>query len=193
MRPVFILLFLASLFLGSCDIQKKERQLEKRETELNQKEQALLQKEKTLQLKEDELIEREQKINSSDSTSIVDSIYYDPDLIGTWSVSMNCIETSCPGSAVGDIKTEHWEIQYQSNHLIARVIDNKKLVRVYSGTSTSSSIELKLQQSDLPSDEPANMVVRLQQTGKGRLEGRREILRISDNCKVVYAVDMTKQ
>jgi hypothetical protein len=73
------------------------------------------------------------------------------------------------------------------------VIDNAKVVRVYSGTSTSNSLEMSFQQSGTGTNQVTNMVLRLEQTSKKRLEGRREITRLPDNCKIVYAVDMVKQ
>jgi hypothetical protein len=193
MRPIITLLLTISFFLGSCDIRKREQQLEKRETELNQKEQELLHKEKTLQVKEEELLKKQHEFDSLGVNSRIDSIYYDPELIGVWSVTMNCIETSCPGSAVGDIRTENWSLTYQNNKIIARVIDNNQLIRVYSGVSNSNSIELNYQQYDAGTNKNTNMVVRLEQIAKGRLEGRREINRMPENCKIVYSVEMVKQ
>lgn len=193
MRSTIIFLLLVSFSFSGCDIRKREQQLEKRETELNQKEQELLLKEKTLQLKEEELLKKEHGLDSSSDSMKIDSVYYDPELVGVWSVTMNCIETNCPGSAVGDVRIENWSLTYQNNNIIARVIDNNQLVRVYSGISNSNTIELNYQQFDSGANKNTYMVVRLEQSAKGRLTGRREISRMPENCKIVYSVEMVKQ
>jgi hypothetical protein len=193
MKLCIILIFIFSIFFGGCDIRKREQVLTKKENELNQKEQELFIKEKALQLREEELLRRTQNLDSINNNVVVDSIFINPEFVGVWSVQMDCIETSCPGSAVGDVKTEQWDISYQDNTTIAKVIDNAKVVRVYSGTSTSNSLEMSFQQSGTGTNQVTNMVVRLEQTSKKRLEGRREITRLPDNCKIVYAVDMVKQ
>ena len=193
MRSTIIFLLLVSFSFSGCDIRKREQQLEKRETELNQKEQELLLKEKTLQLKEEELLKKEHGLDSSSDSMKIDSVYYDPELVGVWSVTMNCIETNCPGSAVGDVRIENWSLTYQNNNIIARVIDNNQLVRVYSGISNSNTIELNYQQFDSGANKNTYMVVRLEQSAKGRLTGRRETSRMPENCKIVYSVEMVKQ
>jgi hypothetical protein len=193
MRSTIIFLLLFSFSISGCDIRKREQQLEKRETELNQKEQELLLKEKTLQLKEEELLKKEHGRDSSSDSMKIDSVYYDPELVGVWSVTMNCIETNCPGSAVGDVRIENWSLTYQNNNIIARVIDNNQLVRVYSGVSNSNTIELNYQQFDSGANKNTYMIVRLEQSAKGRLIGRREISRMPENCKIVYSVEMVKQ
>jgi hypothetical protein len=193
MKPVIIIFFLFSLLLGGCDIRKREQILTKKENELNQKEQELFLKEKALQLKEEELLRKTQSLDSLHNNVIIDSIFINPEFVGMWSVQMNCTETSCAGSAVGDVKTEHWDISYQDNKTIAKVIDNAKVVRVYSGTSTSNSIEMSFQQSSTETNQITNMIIRMEQTAKNKLEGRREITRLPENCKIVYAVEMVKQ
>ena len=193
MKLLIMILFLFSILLGGCDIRKREQVLTKRENELNQKEQELFVKEKALQLKEEELLRRTQSIDSLNNNAIIDSVFINPEFVGLWSVQLNCIETSCTGSAVGDVKSEQWDISYQDNKTIAKVIDHEKVVRVYSGTSTSNSIEMSFQQSGVAANQVTNMVIRLEQTAKNRMEGRREITRLPENCKIVYAVEMVKQ
>ena len=182
-----------SFLLGGCDIRKREQVLSKKENELAQKEQELFLREKALQLKEEELLRKTQNQDSLTTSAVTDSIFINPEFVGMWSVQMNCIETSCAGSAVGDVKTEQWEILYQNNTTIAKVIDNAKTVRVYSGSSTSNSLELSFQQGNTGNNQITNMIIRLEQSAKNKLEGRREITRAPENCKIVYAVEMVKQ
>lgn len=193
MKPLIILIFMISFLLGGCDIRKREQVLSKKEIELNQKEQELSLREKALQLAEEEFQRKTHNQDGLKNSTAIDSIFINPEFIGQWSVQMNCIETSCPGSAVGDVKTEQWEISYQNNATIAKVTDNAKIIRVYSGTSTSNSLELNFQQNNTGNNQNTNMIVRLEQTAKNKLEGRREITRLPENCKIVYAVEMVKQ
>ncbi len=193
MRPFIFIIFIFILLFEGCDTRKKEQTLTKKENELNQKEQELILWEKALQLKEEELRRKTQNLDSLSKQTIIDSIFVNPEFIGLWSVQMNCIETSCPGSAVGDVKTEQWDISYYDNKTIVKVYDKGKVVREYSGTSTSNTIELNYLQNSPETNQITNMVVRLEQTAKNRLEGRREITRTPENCKIVYAVEMVKQ
>lgn len=193
MKQVFFILFFFSFLFVSCDIRKREQILTQKENELNQKEQELILKEKALQSREEELLKRTQGADSINNIIATDSVFYNPEFVGIWSVRMNCIETSCPGSAVGDLKTEQWDISYQGNQTIAKVMDNAKVVRIYSGNSTSNSIEMTFQQKNSETNQFTNIIVRLEQTEKNRLEGKREITRAPENCKTIFAVEMIKQ
>lgn len=176
------------MLLTSCNYHKREEELRKKEAELNQKEQELSLKEKSLQLKEDDLLNREKRLDSAftDSTYIIDST-----LIGNWSVKMVCTEATCTGSAVGDTKTEIWQINYQSNSIIAKVLSNNQLARIYTGFYTGNTIELIEEQNNQASPSSTKMVVRLRVTDPTHLEGQREISR--DDCKVIYSVQLERQ
>jgi hypothetical protein len=190
-RSIFLLILLW-LFASGCDYVQKQQALQKKEDELNRKEQELLEKEKNLQLKEQELVQKERQMDTT-IRDTVDSITYNPELIGHWSVKMNCIETSCPGSAVGDTKTEQWDISYQNNFIVAssQVSQGAGEVRIYSGSYKGNTIELTIQHHEDPAQPAASIVVRLEQTAKERLEGRREITR-AEGCKIIYALEMVK-
>jgi len=185
-RTLFFLL--AILLLSSCDYRKREEALRSREAALNQKEQELALKEKSLQLKEEDLSKREKRLDTTvtDSTYIVDST-----LIGNWAVKMVCTEATCTGSAVGDTKTENWQIAYQTNSIIAKVISNNQLARIYTGFYTGNTIELLEEQNKEATALQTKMVVRLRVVDSTHLEGQREILR--ENCKVIYSVQLEKE
>lgn len=178
---------MAIVLLSSCNYQKREENIRKKEDALNHKEQELALKEKSLQLKEQDLLKREKRLDNTttDSTYIVDST-----LIGNWSVQMVCNETSCPGSAVGDTKTESWQIAYQSNSIIAKVLSNNQLTRIYTGFYTGNTIELVEDHIKRPASQ-IRMVVRLRVIDATHIEGQREISR--ENCKVIYSVQLEKE
>ena len=133
----WFILFLVVLPFSACNSEQKQRALNEKEIALNQKEQELMQKERNLQLKEEEILRREQNLDSAnrDSTQQVNAA-----LVGNWSVKMTCTETTCAGSAVGDTKTEQWDVAYQGNSIIARAKTGENLVRVYTGLYTGNTV-----------------------------------------------------
>lgn len=157
---------------------------------MKKREDSLLFKEKTLQLIEEELAKREQRLDSSEK---IDSFHQiPPSLIGHWETKMTCTESTCKGSAVGDTKTEQWNISYQSNLLLAQAMAQEQLIRVYTGTYTGHTIELVDNRTGTSTEPPSKMVVRLRLVDSLHMEGQREILRDND-CRVVYALQMEKQ
>lgn len=185
-----MLLIIISTFFSGCNLRERELNVEKKEEELMQKEQELNLLAKTLQIKEEELAKRESGLDSTalqDTTSV-----YNPALVGLWSVKMTCIETTCTGSAVGDVKNEQWEISYQNNNIIATARDAGKIVRVYSGIFTGNTVELIEDRQSTASQPATKMIVRLRVANDNTLEGQREIVR-ENGCKIIYALQLSKQ
>jgi hypothetical protein len=190
MMRFILIIALAFYSLTGCDLREREEALESREATLNEREQELLLKEKSLQLKEEELTKRQQQM---DSTVVADTTSkYNPALAGTWTVQMTCTETTCTGSAVGDSKTETWEISYQNRNVIAKAKVNDELVRVYSGTFNGTTLELA--EAFEGAQQPVvKIIVRLQMTSDTQMEGQREIDRTAENCRIVYSMNMQKK
>jgi hypothetical protein len=187
MKYAISLLFVCAFLTSGCDYREKERELQTKEDSLNQREQELLLKEKTLELKEAELQKKEKYFDSTltDSTHLVDS-----SLVGNWSVKMTCTETSCAGSAVGDTKSESWQISYLGHSILARVISDNQLTRVYTGFNTGNTIELIADRNITPASS-TKMIVRLRVIDPTHLDGQREITR--NDCKVVYSLQLEKE
>lgn len=192
MKVVAFLLCLFILSFSGCDVRQREMEYEKKMAALNQKEQELLLKEKTLQLKEEELMKREQLLDSNRNRMPTDTVVYDPGIIGMWSAKMVNTETSCTGAAIGDTKTEQWQIGYQNGSVIIQALVDNKLVRVYTGAFNGDVLEFVAQQNEGEAQQATNITVRLQQTAANRMEGRREIIR-PDGCKIVYSLELVKQ
>jgi hypothetical protein len=185
---IWVILF----FSSGCNVKEHEKKLQQKEAELNEKEQELFRKEQALQAREDALAERENILDSSTGKLLGDSpVLLHPQLPGVWNATMNCTETTCPGSAVGDTKTEQWQIDYQNNNVIVRAISGNNQIRVYSGNYSGNTLELTSQPNDsIPST--TKMIVRLQETKENEMEGQREIIR-GEECRVVYALQLKKQ
>ena len=182
---LFILISLTS----SCELNRREKAVREKEAELLQKEQDLLLKEKSLALKEEELIKRERKL---DSTLVDSTLKFSADLVGLWNVKMECKETSCTGSAVGDVKSETWQLAFDSTfNLIANVVSGNNIARIYTGRFTGSVIELMQEVVNTPSSV-TKMNVRLNIVDTKTLEGQREIIREKD-CRIVYSLRLDKQ
>jgi hypothetical protein len=190
MKRILFLPLLLLLLGQGCDLRKREESLQKKESTLHEKEQQLLLKEKSLQLKEEELAKMKLAL---DSTLIADTTAkVNPALVGTWNAQMTCTETTCHGSAVGDTKTETWEISYQDKHVIAKAKVKEELVKVYSGTLTGNALEL-VETIDNPAQATTKMIVRLTIVSETKLEGQREIERLNEKCKIVYALTLDKK
>ncbi|HZF64279.1 MAG TPA: hypothetical protein VEZ55_07345 [Chitinophagaceae bacterium] len=185
--------FISILFLilaNSCTLERKEKMLQQKEAALIEKEQSLNLKERELQLLEEDLRARENKVDSSAHTDSAVSV--NTDIVGSWTAKMVCSETTCPGSAVGDTKTEQWDISYQNNRVIAKAVSSDKMIRLYTGSYNGNVLELTEEPNGNTTQRAMSMLVRLRITDKKTLEGQREIIREGD-CKIIYSVQLTKQ
>jgi len=183
-----VLLF---LFPG-CSMREREKELEEKINVLNQKEQELLLKEKSLQLKEHELAKKA-KVLDSTLTSQNDSVAArNPHMVGTWNVKMHCTETTCSGSAVGDVKTEQWEIAYQDNAIIAKAMAGNTLLRTYTGNSSGNTMLLTARSEDTSVRKLTTINVRIIASHANEMEGQREITR-ADDCRILYALEMKRK
>ena len=186
----WIFLLAGVIFISGCGLRQREIELDKKMNELNQKEQELTLKEQSLAIKEQQLNERKKLIDST--TSVVnDSMYHEHQKItGTWMVDMQCTETSCPGSAVGDIKSEQWDFSFQGNTVIVSAMSHDKLLRTYTGSYVENLLKLNVQQDSAETN--AAIVVRLQQKNEKEMEGEREIIQAS-GCHILYSLRLKKQ
>ncbi|MEO6683005.1 MAG: hypothetical protein ABIN48_09270 [Ginsengibacter sp.] len=192
LKWVLILLGCSIFSLSGCNLRKREIELDKRAAQVDEKEQLLFLKEQSLEFKEQMLNEREKLLDSTSKKIANDSLYMNyPHLPGSWSVKMICTETNCPGSAVGDTKTEQWEISFHDNAIIATAISNNQLVRVYSGYYTGNSIRLNVQK-DSSDSQTAKMQIRLQNIREKEMDGEREIIQ-AGGCRIVYSLQLKKQ
>jgi len=158
--------------------------------ELNVKEQELALKEQSLSIKEEQLNEKEKSLDSTKNV-VNDSLFVQHQkLPGTWMVEMQCTETNCPGSAVGDVKNEQWDFKFQNNMVIASAMSNNQLVRVYTGDYVGNTLKLSVQQDS--TDASAKIIVRLQQTKDKEMTGDREITQ-ANGCRILYSLRLKKQ
>lgn len=181
-RTLFFLLFAA--ILQGCGYKEKEAQLGKRELRLAEKEKALMQWEQRLTLLESELQEKKKK-QQQDSTSVNDSLQAQP-VAGKWIVKMRCTETNCSGSAIGDSKTETWEIAYQNKGIVVNTFVGNELSRIYNGSFTQTRLEAI---NGKPGSESLMRITL--ELKDGKMEGTREVERT--DCKTRYTLTAERQ
>ncbi|MDO9373790.1 MAG: hypothetical protein Q7T76_05215 [Ferruginibacter sp.] len=195
MRWLYLLLLSSLIASPGCSADEQEKMLQAKETKLNEKEQQLSIREQTIQLKEEELTRRQQLL---DSTTVKVPALPDtlsrlhPQLPGVWNVTMRCTETTCAGSAVGDTKTEQWQLSFQNNNIIVQAMSDKKLLRIYTGSYIANFFELSSHQEGVDQQQATKMLVKLQVKKADEMTGQREIIREND-CRIVYALELRKQ
>lgn len=182
------LLLLLLVFFAACGPSAEQKDMQLRNVQLKQRQDSLTEKEKLLTMKEQELIVREMRLDSllkkMDTTGV-----YDPRLTGNWKVKMTCIETSCTGSAVGDTRTEQWELKYQDYNVMAYAVKDGKVTRTYSGIFQNELLKLRVQKEN---ETEADMNVDLSFANENKMEGKREIVQ-QDGCKIVYTMEAEKE
>lgn len=178
---LFFVLF--TLCLQSCGHKEKEEQLALREQQIAKKEQTLMQWEQQLTVMEKELQQKKKK-QQEDSTAITDSLQAQA-VTGKWVVKMRCTETSCSGSAIGDSKTETWEVTYDKGTIV-NAFTGSELSRIYNGSFSQNRLEAVNGQ---PGSESV-MRVMLELKGN-KMEGTREVERT--DCKIRYTLTAERQ
>ena len=186
-----MLCFTVVLLCAGCDLKAREEALQKKEAEYAQREQQLSLREKSLQIREEELQQLKQKLDSV-KTKTDTALVYNQQLIGEWNVKMTCTETTCPGSAVGDTKTETWNINYENNLIVAKAIASDKLVRVYTGSYDGTNLTLSEDVANTPSEPATKMTIRLSMTDEIQWKVKEIIVREND-CRIVYSLQLSKQ
>jgi hypothetical protein len=184
MKSLTLIILVFAAALQSCGDKEREAQLSKREQLTAEKEQSLMQWEQRLTLLENELEEKLRK-QQQDSTSVTDSLQALP-VIGKWNVKMRCTETNCSGSAIGDSKTETWEIAYQNKGVVVSSYTRNELSRIYNGTFTPARLDVT---NGKPGSESVIRV--LLELKDGKMEGTREVERT--NCKIRYVLTLERQ
>ncbi len=171
--------------MQSCGPNDREKVLQKKQAEVSRKEQQLLSWEQRLKVREQELDLAMQLLDSTrkhtDSAGAIN-----PAVSGRWIVKMTCTETTCEGSALGDSKTEQWEISYAQNNIVVRAYSGPVLVRTYVGAYKNNILSI--------ADEKPNSGARIRAiinlVGDEKMEGNREIAQ--KDCKIVYALTLEK-
>ncbi|MCH5596694.1 hypothetical protein [Niabella ginsengisoli] len=155
--------------------------MKEKEGALNNKQKELLLWEQQLTQREVFLEERERRLDST-KREIDSVVVHGPSVVGKWQVQMQCVETSCEGSAIGDVKNEQWEFSTENNAIVVKAYAGKNLSRIYNGSYTRSGLQL----IDQNSHSSTTMEVTLRILNEGKMDGIREIK--LPNCKTTYSI-----
>lgn len=187
MKWILLLSLLLFLVLPGCGLRERETSVQNKLQELARKEQELAQREEALRLKEEALTKKQQQIDSTQT----DSAAINTNITGLWNVRMVCVETTCSGSAIGDTKSETWDIFYQNSQVVAKAMTDNTVVRTYVGAYSNNLLELRENVEVSPNTPATEIIVRLTLLNNNSLEGQRQIIRSGD-CRIVYSVQLDK-
>ena len=186
------LIFLLSgiIILSSCNLRQREIELSKKLNELSRREQELALKEQQLSEKEQELSKQKRLLDST--TNIInDSLLREHQKIqGLWRADMQCTETNCQGSAVGDIKTEHWNIIFENNEVTVNARSNRHVVKIYTGGFVGNVLKLTAEQDS--TELNAKIEVHLEKTSENEMEGERVVTQAT-GCQILYSLRLKKE
>ncbi|HOZ85103.1 MAG TPA: hypothetical protein PK191_06410 [Niabella sp.] len=186
MKNFQIILILLLIGFGSCGLSEREKMLKEKETELNTKQQQLLLREQQLTQRETELNNREHLLDSTQFGKD-SSIVQNWNIEGVWQIKMQCVETSCEGSAIGDVKTERWEFANSEKGVVVKAFSGNTLTRIYNGTYTQNGMKVM----DNNPQSKTSIEVTLRFLKEGKMDGIREI--IQPNCKTTFTLNATRQ
>lgn len=186
----WIFLLSGIMIFSGCELRHREVEVKKKLEEVNRREQELSIKEQMLSIKEQELSEK-QKILDSTTNIVNDSILREHvKTKGLWRVDMQCTETNCAGSAVGDVKSEQWNIKVENDQVIINARSNKSLVKTYAGSYVGNVIKLTAEQDS--TEENAKIYVSLQKISDKEMAGKRQVIQAT-GCRIVYSLRLKKE
>jgi hypothetical protein len=183
MKQTAILIIFIPFLLHGCGPSEHEKNLQKEQLEIKQKEQQLFAWEQRLKIREQELNNTKQVL---DSAQLHVDTAYNPLIIGKWIVKMTCTQTTCDGSAIGDMKTEQWDIQYNGENVVVKAYSGPVLIRVYTGSYKNKVLRIV----DEKPNTKALISANLNFINGNRMDGLREISQ--KDCKIVYELTLEK-
>lgn len=187
MMPRVFLCFLLSLVLTAC---KDNNKVNRQEERINLREQNLREREQQLSLKEAEykslLLMRDSLLARRDS---VVARVWPAAINGRWKSTILCKESNCSNYVIGDQRSEIWEFNTDSTGMFTQVLNNTKLVRVYSGRFDANEIHLRFTDSTL--QKKVDMQVVLNQIGQDVIKGT-EVILGENNCTAKFSVELVR-
>jgi hypothetical protein len=157
-----------------------------RDSLLKLREQQVAVREQALDVRERELNAREHTLDSvqrANAPGVIDS-----SLLGDWEARMTCTQTSCAGSAIGDIRSERWTIGYEGDSLYIAAHQKKLLSRVYYGRFDGATIAAHW----VGDSADVRMDVILSRIGEAALRGTRTIDHFQAGCQIIFAVELNR-
>lgn len=183
-KNTLILLFIIPFFFIGCDNKEKENNLIFKEKQLLEKEKLFAQKESEYQAL---LKMRDSIFAKKDSVKIT---IWPTEIAGSWNGKVICTESTCSEYVIGDQRTDIWEFDHDSTQLVAKIINNNNLVRVYSGKFESNEIKLNFK-TDSTAKKKVEMNILLNDISDNKIKGTRTIV-VDNNCLAKFSVELTR-
>lgn len=189
-KSLFFLVVVCCLW-AACRDKEREKQLLQREQQLLEREQQLALKETEYQAlikMRDSILA--QKAEDSIRVDSVLRIHWPDAIAGQWTSKVYCNESNCPDYLVGDQRTDTWEFGTDSAQLITKVINNNKLVRVYTATYDEDIIKLHFKTSDT-ANKQVEMNILLNDISPSKMKGIR-VIQVDNKCTAKFTVDLSR-
>lgn len=180
-----ILLFSLLFLLLNCDNKEKANDLAVREKQLLEKEKSFAQKESDYQ----SLLKMRDSIFSKKDADSVKVLIWPAEISGSWTGKVICTESNCSDYVVGDQRTDTWEFDSDSTQLVAKIINNNNLVRLYTGKFNNNEIKLNFK-TDSTAKKQVDMNVLLNDISPNKIKGIRTIA--VDNCMARFSVELLR-
>jgi hypothetical protein len=181
---ILTVFFLLAFFFSACQDHKREEQLTRWEQSLKERERQLSLKEadyQSLLQMRDSLVARKDSAVAQIWPAYVNA---------QWKSTVICEESNCGNYVIGDQRSETWEFQADSAGMFARVLNNKKLVRVYAGRFEHNEIYLHFQ-TDSAVKKRVTMDVVFDQISQGTIKGTQTITG-ENNCTAKFSVELAR-
>lgn len=179
-----IFLFILTIF-QSCDDTKKNQLLAERENTLLEKEKLFAQKESDYQ----SLIKmRDSLYNKKDTVEIAKA--WPAEVYGLWTGKVICTESSCSDYVIGDQRIDTWEFESDSTQLFSKIINDNKLVRIYSGSYENNEVKLNYK-TDSTSSKNVEMSIIINEFSANKMRGTRSIT-VDNKCTAKFSVELTR-
>jgi len=177
------------VILGLCwGCRDKERA-----RELDLREQAILSREKEFAIKEADyqsLLRMRDSLLTKRDTAVAIQRWPD-EIAGLWSSKSVCRESNCSEYVIGDQRSNTWEFVSDSTGLYTRVINNNKVVRVFSAKFDSTSIQLHYA-SDSSASKNLDMSVELSRDSNKNLIKGMQTTGIDKGCTAKFSIELNR-
>jgi len=178
---IILLLFIV---LQSCNDKDKIKELTERENKLLGKEKLFAEKESEYQAL---LKMRDSIFAEKDSVKI---LIWPAEISGAWSGKVICTESNCSDYAIGDQRIDNWEFDSDSTQLVAKIINNNNLIRIYSGEFDHNEIKLNYK-TDSSAKKKVEMSILLNDISDTKMKGTRTVT-VDNKCMAKFSVELTR-
>lgn len=183
-KHLFFLILITCCF-AACSDEKRQQQLDSREQAIIKREMEFTAKvadyQSLLQLRDSLLSEK------SDTLFVQ---RWPEGISGNWKGKILCRESNCSDYVVGDQRSDTWAFASDSIRIFTELINNGKLLRVYSAQVDSTAISLHYK-SDSTATRKVDINVVLTPSGNDLIKGTQTIS-VNNQCTARFSVELVR-